>query len=156
MNDRIFLHYEQRLLNTAARVNNRLPFLTVEYECSFPGIDPAAMAVALACDGCQIVFIDSTLPLAGNKKKEQHFNALRSIWDNLQAGKIYGKMFVKCRFPFFDPMLFKTSAGLIGWHHFGSSAEENTVLALLWTIETIFHTTPEKFVQLYECRDNDL
>lgn len=156
MNERIFLHYEQLLLNTAARFNNRLRFLAIEYECSFPGIDPAAMAAALACDGCQIVFNDSTISAAENKKKEQRVCALRSIWDNLQAGKIYGKLFTKCRFPFFDPMLFKTSAGFIGWHHFGSSAEQNTISCLLWTIETIFNTTPEKFVQLYECRDNDL
>ena len=149
MNERVFLHYEQRLLNSAARNNNRQP-------CSFPGIDPAAMAAALACNGCRIVFNDSTISAAENKKKEKRVCALRSIWDNLQAGKIYGKMFTKCRFPFFDSMLFKTSAGFIGWHYFGSSAEQNTISCLLWTIETIFNTTPEKFVQLYECRNNDL
>ena len=79
-------------------------------------------------------------------------NALKQIYDNLQAGGGYGYIFTKCKYPFFDEVLYKTPGGYIGYTHFGSSASENTERGLQFIIENIFECSPDEFVKKYECR----
>lgn len=74
---------------------------------------------------------------------------LQQIYNNLQDGRIYGYDFTKCKYPFFDPVLYLTKGGYIGWHHYGSSAAENKIEDLDWLIREIFRMTPEEFVQKY-------
>ena len=38
---------------------------------------------------------------------------LRQIYNNLQDGRIYGYDFTKCKYPFFDPVLYLTKDGYI-------------------------------------------
>lgn len=79
-------------------------------------------------------------------------NTLKRIYDDLQAGGVYGYMFAKCKYPFFDEVLYKTPAGFIGFSNYGSSASENTERGLQFIIEVIFDCTPDEFVKKYECR----
>lgn len=79
--------------------------------------------------------------------------ALEIIFNNINTGKTYGKMFTKCKYPFFNINLcLGNNSKFIYWNSFGSSHNKNTLTDLRWIIETIFHTTPEKFILDYECR----
>lgn len=77
---------------------------------------------------------------------------LKTIYNNLQNGKVYGRMFNKCKYPYFNIVLYKTIDGFIGWKNYGSSANKNTLKELEWIIKVIFHCTPEEFIVIYECR----
>ena len=81
--------------------------------------------------------------------------AINRIYDNLQAGAIYGEYVLTMRFPYFSEALFKTIYGNIGWSHYGSSANKNTINQLAWIIEVIFKTTPEQFEQKYTIYDKN-
>lgn len=94
------------------------------------------------------VIVYNQTKMKGLKK----MSTLKMIYNNLQNGKVYGRMFDNCRYPFFDSVLYKTNTGFIGWKNYGSSANKNTLKELKWIIEVIFHCTPEEFVALYECR----
>jgi len=48
----------------------------VEYLCRFPKIDPYTMAAALASDGFQILFDDSSISQVENYKKRKAFEKL--------------------------------------------------------------------------------
>lgn len=80
-------------------------------------------------------------------------NTIKQIYDNLQAGGVYGCMFTNCKYPFFDEVLYKTTGGFIGYNYFGSSAIENTERGLQFIIERIFECSPDEFVKKYECRE---
>ena len=75
--------------------------------------------------------------------------ALDRIYNDLQAGKTYGKDFLNVRYPFFDTCLFLTSRGNIGYRHYGESAVKNTKKALAWTITVIFKLSPVDFLKVY-------
>ena len=38
---------------------------------------------------------------------------LRQIYNNLQDGRIYGYDFTKCKYPFFDPVLYLTKMDIL-------------------------------------------
>ena len=46
----------------------RMRYLVIQYQCSFPKIDPDEMAVALINDGYHIEFDDSSISKAENEK----------------------------------------------------------------------------------------
>ena len=48
----------------------------IEYVCRFPKIDPYKMAAALASDGFQILFDDSSISQVENYKKRKAFEKL--------------------------------------------------------------------------------
>lgn len=76
-------------------------------------------------------------------------DALDRIFDNLQAGKVYGDYRPSARFPYFWNVLYKTCSNFIGYTHYGSSATKNTKDDLSWIISDIFETTPEQFEKKY-------
>lgn len=79
---------------------------------------------------------------------------IKTIYENINSGKVYGYMFTNCRYPFFDTVLSVSENNkYIRWQHYGSSANKNTIKELQWLIETIFKTTPEEFAKKYECRE---
>lgn len=79
--------------------------------------------------------------------------ALETIFNNINNGKVYGNMFTKCKYPFFNINLcLGNNPKYIYWCNFGSSHNNNNLRDLQWIIETIFKTTPEKFISEYECR----
>ena len=81
-------------------------------------------------------------------------NKLQEIYKNLQKGKIYGRIFDNCKYPFFDVALHITESRgseYIAWQHYGSSANDNTIEALKWIIEVIFECSAEQFAEKYSC-----
>lgn len=80
---KIFEAYKRDLLVLADYCKNKdfyeeesLRFLCIQYKCSFPKIDPYKMAVALADYGINILFDDSAISKAENKKQERKFYSL--------------------------------------------------------------------------------
>jgi hypothetical protein len=92
-------------------------------------------------------------------KESKNDPILQEIYDNLQAGISYGEDMDKehhswITYPYFDAVLYRIENDgrgepCIGWRHYGSSANPNTIEDLNWIITTIFEMTPEEFVQKY-------
>ena len=92
-------------------------------------------------------------------KESKNDPILQEIYDNLQAGISYGEDMDKehhswITYPYFDAVLYRIENNgrgepCIGWRHYGSSANPNTIEDLNWIITTIFEMTPEEFVQKY-------
>lgn len=80
--------------------------------------------------------------------------SLTRIYNNIQAGKIYGEYWLNVKYPFFSEVLYKTCGNYIGWTHYGSSANKNTKKELAWIISVIFDTTPEEFEKMYVIYDS--
>lgn len=75
------------------------------------------------------------------------------IYSNLMSGKQYGYILKNVRYPVFHTVLYKHwCKPYFCWIHYGSSANNANKKELEWIITTIFHMTPEKFVETYECR----
>lgn len=85
---------------------------------------------------------------------------LKEIYNNLQAGITYGEDMDKehhswITYPYFDTVLWlmanspHTAEEVIGWRHYGSSANKNTVKDLKWILDVIFEMTPTEFLQKY-------
>lgn len=68
--NRMFNFYKKDL-GELSRKNNFLRFNVIEYVCRFPGIDPYKMAATLSAEGVKIVFDDSSISTAENKRKER-------------------------------------------------------------------------------------
>lgn len=74
---RIFEHYKKDLLVLAGYgKDDWLRFNCIEYTCSFPKIDPYKMAAVLVGWGIKIVFDDSSISRAENKRKENKVRRL--------------------------------------------------------------------------------
>ncbi len=70
---RIFNHYKSRLEKESS---GEIRFICIEYLCSFPRIDPLAMAAAISLDGYKILFDDSSISAEENKRKERKLEKL--------------------------------------------------------------------------------
>ena len=82
---------------------------------------------------------------------------LERIYKNLNNGGYYGRMFpAKVRYPFFDTVLWISTSNYIYWHHYGESANKNTLEDLEWVINVIFNMTPSEFVKTYHVRQNNM
>ena len=81
--------------------------------------------------------------------------ALDRIYNNIQAGKIYGKYWLDVKYPFFSEAIYKISSEFIGYSSYGSSATKNTKEWLNWIITVIFDTTPEEFEKMYAIYDSN-
>ena len=79
--------------------------------------------------------------------------ALDRIYNNIQAGKMYGEYRLNVKYPFFGEALYKIDSEFIGYTHYGSSATKNTKEWLNWIIAAIFKTTPEEFEKMYVVYD---
>lgn len=79
-------------------------------------------------------------------KKLTQNDYLKNIYHNINNGCIYGK-YQKYGA---DYNLYLTVNGNIGWCHYGSSCNKNTLKDLKWIITTIFDTTPEQFTKEYD------
>lgn len=77
--------------------------------------------------------------------------ALNTIYNDLNNGFRYGKDFIypDIKYPFFDCVLYITNFNNIGWSHYGSSANKNTLKNLFWIITVIFKLTPTEFLNFY-------
>jgi hypothetical protein len=85
---------------------------------------------------------------------------LKEIYNNLQAGITYGEDMDKehhswINYPYFNAVLYLTANSpgsaeeVIGWRHYGSSANKNTEKDLKWILDKIFNMTPTEFLQKY-------
>ena len=85
---------------------------------------------------------------------------LNEIYNNLQAGITYGEDMDKehhswITYPYFDTVLWlmanspHTAEEVIGWRHYGSSANKNTLEDLKWILDNIFEMTPTEFTSKY-------
>ena len=85
---------------------------------------------------------------------------LKEIYNNLQAGITYGEDMDRehhswITYPYFETVLWlmANSPGsaeeVIGWRHYGSSANKNTEKDLKWILDTIFNMTPTEFTSKY-------
>lgn len=81
--------------------------------------------------------------------------ALDRIYNNIQAGKIYGEYRLDVKYPFFSEAIYKIGSDFIGYSSYGSSATKNTKEWLNWIITTIFETTPEEFEKMYVIYDSN-
>lgn len=63
---RIFNAYKNRLSK-----DGKTRFNAVEYLCRFPKIDPYKMAASLINDGITVLFDDTSISVAENKRKEK-------------------------------------------------------------------------------------
>lgn len=79
----------------------------------------------------------------------KYSDALKRIYKNINAGKSYGYNVVNVQYPYFSDVLYLTLQNNIGWTHYGSSANKNTLKELQWIITVIFKTTPEDFEKAY-------
>lgn len=70
---RMFDWYFDDLVKLAARcpAPDTLRFNCIEYVCSFPKIDPVKMGRALADEGIEIVFDDSSISQKENERKRR-------------------------------------------------------------------------------------
>lgn len=74
---------------------------------------------------------------------------LKQIYINVNAGKAYGKNYTWG----YSVNLWLTTYGNIGWEHYGSSCEKNTLKNLNWIIKEIFNMTPSEFVNEYVVKE---
>ena len=73
---RIFNVYKRDLEKLGIKNDKNIRMNVVEYLCRFPKIDPYTMAAALASDGFQILFDDSSISQVENYKKRKAFEKL--------------------------------------------------------------------------------
>lgn len=78
-------------------------------------------------------------------------DALHTIMKELRTGKVYGKTCEGRIKPYFWFVMYK-DGNLIHWRHFGESSNRCNLKDLKWIIKVIFKTTPEKFIEEYECK----
>ena len=80
-------------------------------------------------------------------------DALHTIMNALKSGKIYGKTEHGRMGDYFWWNVIK-SGPFIRYRNFGQSSVGCNLEDLVWVIEVIFKTTPEKFLEKYECIDS--
>lgn len=79
--------------------------------------------------------------------------ALREIMRKLEAGETFGRVYPhRLGGDYFSPVLYLTPSGLIGWSHYGSSANKRTLADLAWIFREIFKQTPEEFAAQHTLR----
>lgn len=75
----IFQTYKNRLMGEC-KVNegaaDSVRFICVEYLCRFPKIDPYKMAATLKSEGIAVLFDDSSISAAENRRKEKKVEQL--------------------------------------------------------------------------------
>ena len=83
---RIFEFYKKELLVLAGYgKEDSLRFNCIEYTCSFPEIDPYKMAAVLVGYGIKIIFDDSSISKADNKRKENKVRRLVAELNKAEA-----------------------------------------------------------------------
>lgn len=80
-------------------------------------------------------------------------DALHTIMNALKSGKIYGKTEHGRMGDYFWWNVIKIGP-FIRYRNFGQSSVGCNLEDLAWVIEVIFKTTPEKFLEKYECIDS--
>lgn len=71
--ERITKIYKNRCLETRRR---EIRFCVIEYICSYPGLDPYAMAAEISREGVKILYDDSSITWKENKAKERKVKKL--------------------------------------------------------------------------------
>ena len=98
-------------------------------------------------------------------KKDPRFDtetALGRIWYNIHHNQSYGEHVKNVTYPYFSDSLYViykkdehgyyTGESYIGWSHYGSSANSDTIDALEWVLENIFKLSPKEFEKRYDCK----
>lgn len=80
-------------------------------------------------------------------------DASHTIMNELKSGKMFGKTEHGRMDDYFWWVLYKSDK-FIYWQHFGQSTNRCTLKELEWIIRVIFRTTPDKFLEKYECIDS--
>ena len=80
-------------------------------------------------------------------------DALHTIMNELKSGKMFGKTEHGTALDYFRWNVIK-SGTFIRYRNFGQSSVGCNLKDLAWVIEVIFRTTPEKFLEKYECIDS--
>lgn len=80
-------------------------------------------------------------------------DALHTIMNELKSGKMFGKTEHGTVSDYFRWNVIK-SGTFIRYRNFGQSSVDCNLKDLAWVIEVIFRTTPEKFLEKYECIDS--
>lgn len=80
-------------------------------------------------------------------------DALHTIMNELKSGKMFGKTEHGTVSDYFRWNVIK-SGTFIRYRNFGQSSVGCNLKDLAWVIEVIFRTTPEKFLEKYECIDS--
>lgn len=77
-------------------------------------------------------------------------NFEKILLDNIKAGTVYGTI-EKHRLggAYFNPVMYKTRQGNIGWTYYGSSANEMTMDGLKFVLEVVFHMDAITFMNHY-------
>lgn len=74
---RLFDIYKNDLIKLASD-KREVRFICVQYVCQYPKIDPYIMAASLIKSGIKIVYDNSTISLAENRKAERKVSRLLS------------------------------------------------------------------------------
>ena len=78
---------------------------------------------------------------------------LKEIYDNLNAGKVYGEILNRGKssreLPW-EVLSVSPDKKFIRYRHYGSSAVENDIEELAWVLQVIFGMKPEEFLSKYE------
>lgn len=80
-------------------------------------------------------------------------DALHTIMNELKSEKMFGKTEHGTVSDYFWWNVIK-SGPFIRYRNFGQSSVGCNLEDLAWVIEVIFRTTPEKFLEKYECIDS--
>ena len=72
---RIFELYKNDLKRLGGE-EKQIRMICIEYECSFPKINPYKMAAALTSEGFKIVFDDSSISERENRQKQKEVKKL--------------------------------------------------------------------------------
>lgn len=79
--------------------------------------------------------------------------ALHEIMNSLKENHFYGRDYKTAASPYFGAVLYPTTGRngkeLIGWCHYGSSANKFNLRELNWIIRAIFKTSPTEFLREY-------
>lgn len=75
---RVFQHYKNRLIKEVRNTsgNENIRFICIEYLCGFPKINPYVMAASIIKDGITILYDDSSISKAENRRKERQVKKL--------------------------------------------------------------------------------
>jgi hypothetical protein len=78
-NERMFLHYKQRIMSGDRPIKNTTRFNVIEYLCSFPKINPYEMAASILKEGWTINYDDSSICINENEIKRRRVEKLLKL-----------------------------------------------------------------------------
>lgn len=86
-NGRMFEIYKNKLLKECIvpDSDNNIRFLSIEYLCQYPKINPVEMAKSLISNGCKILFDDTSISQVENDKKRKSVYGKSEVYKNIET-----------------------------------------------------------------------